>query len=84
MALPKDAVAGLHLRRRRGASAILADGSVRQIDVFAAELFWDGRWTRVLVSALGSEAVVGMKLIAGMRLCIDVMPGGAVELTPLT
>jgi hypothetical protein len=37
----------------------------------------------VLVSAVGDEALVGMRLLAGHELRIEVVPGGVVEVTPL-
>ena len=37
----------------------------------------------VLASAVGNEALVGMRLLAGHELRIAVVPGGAVEITPL-
>jgi hypothetical protein len=42
-----------------------------------------GRWRQVLVYALGSEALLGMELLAGHDLRISVVPGGAVEITAL-
>lgn len=43
---------------------MLADGSVRHFDVYAAEVEWDGAWRPVLVSALGDEVLLGMRLLA--------------------
>jgi hypothetical protein len=37
----------------------------------------------VLVSAVGAEALPGMRLLAGHELRMAVVPGGAVEITPL-
>ena len=62
---------------------MLADGSVQQVDIYAAEIDWDGSWRSVMVAALGDEALVGMRLLAGHELRIAVVPGGAVEITPL-
>jgi clan AA aspartic protease len=76
-------VAALGLARQSGGGAVLADGSVRQFDIYAAEVEWDGGWRPVLVSAVGNEALVGMRLLAGHELRIAVVPGGVVEINPL-
>ena len=63
--------------------AALADGSVRQFEIYAAELEWGQTWRRISVSAVGETALLGMKLLAGHELRIAVVPGGIVEITPL-
>ena len=83
LTLPIPMVTALGLIRQSGSSAVLADGSVRQFDVFAAELAWGGTWRTVLVSAVGNESLLGMRLMAGHKLVIEVVPGGPVEIIPL-
>jgi len=83
LTLPAAAVAALGLVRQSGGGAVLADGSVRQFDIYAAEVEWDGGWRPVLVSAVGDEVLVGMRLLAGYELRVAVVPGGAVEIKPL-
>ena len=83
MTLPAMTVAALGLTRQSVGGAVLADGSVRQFEIYAAEVEWNGGWRSVLVSAVGVEALLGMRLLAGHELRIEVVPGGAVEITPL-
>lgn len=83
LTLPAVAVAALGLVRRSGSQAVLADGSVRQVDLYAAEVEWGGGWRSVLVSAVGDEVLAGMRLLAGHELRIAVVPGGMVEVAPL-
>ncbi len=83
LTLPAAAVAALGLVRQSGGGAVLADGSVRQFDIYAAEVEWDGGWRPVLVSAVGDEVLVGMRLLAGYELRVAVVPGGAVEIKSL-
>jgi clan AA aspartic protease len=83
LALPNTVVAILGLVRQSGGGAVLADGTVRQFDIYAAEVEWDGNWRPVLASAVGDEVLVGMRLLSGHELRIAVVPGGAVEITPL-
>ena len=83
LALPASTIAALGLIQQSGSRAVLADGSSHQLDTFTAELSWDGSWRPVLVYALGSDALLGMRLLARYELRISVVPGGSVEITPL-
>jgi clan AA aspartic protease len=83
LTLPATMLTTLGLARQSGGTAVLADGSVRQFDIFAAEVSWDGAWRTVLVSVLGNEALLGMHLLACHKLGIEVVPGGVVEILPL-
>jgi clan AA aspartic protease len=80
--LPAATVAALGLVRQSGTAATLADGSVRRFDIYAAEVEWGGSWRCVMVSMVGNEPLLGMRLLAGHRLGIDVVPGGSVQIRP--
>lgn len=82
LTLPSADIAALALVRQLSSMATLGDGSVRHFDVHAAEVEWDGSWRPILVSGVGDEALVGMRLLAGHELHIAVVPGGPVEITP--
>jgi clan AA aspartic protease len=83
LTLPMAVVTALGLARQSGSAAVLADGSIRQFDIFAAEVAWGGTWRSALVSGIGNEALLGMHLIAGHKLAIEVVPGGLVEIVPI-
>lgn len=42
LTLSATTVAALRLTRQSGGGAVLADGSVRQFDIYAAEVEWNG------------------------------------------
>lgn len=81
LTLPPAVAAALGLARQSGGSAVLADGSVRPFDVYAAEVDWDGRWRPVLAWVVGAETLLGVRLLAGHQLRIEAIPGGVVEIT---
>jgi len=83
LTLPMAMVIALGLARQSGGTAVLADGSVSQFDIYAAEVAWGGTWRSVLVSAVGNEPLLGMGLMAGHKLLVEVVPGGSVEISPL-
>lgn len=69
--------------RRRG-RAVLADGSEIIFDVYEATVIWDGEPRRVEVDEADSDPLVGMGLLEGYELTVEVVSGGAVaiELLP--
>lgn len=83
LTLPAAMAAALGLVRHSGGQAVLADGSIRQFDIYAAEVAWGAGWRPALVSAIGDEALVGVRLLAGHELRMEVVPGGIVEINPL-
>lgn len=83
LTLPIATVTALRLQCQSGGGAVLADGSFRQFDIYAAEIEWDGVWRPILVSALGDETLLGMRLLVGHELSVAVITGGAVEITRL-
>jgi clan AA aspartic protease len=80
--LPSTIIAPLGLPRKTGGKALLADGTLHSFDVFIAEVEWDGAWKTMLVSAVGDEALLGIKALAGHTLRIELVTGGTVEITP--
>jgi clan AA aspartic protease len=84
LTLPVAAAEALGLERGMGGQATLADGTTRLFDTFAAELEWGGGWRELVVSALGAEVLVGMRLLAGHDLRMRVVPGGVVEVAAVS
>jgi len=82
LTLPSATVATLGLVRHSSSSAVLADGSVSQYDICSADVEWGGAWRSILVSGVGRDPLIGMRLLADHRLIIDVAPGGIVEIIP--
>lgn len=84
LTLPAAVVASLGLTRRSGGRAILADGSSRRFNMFAAEIEWGGSWRGVVASAIGDEPLVGMGLLADHELRVKVVTDGEVLVLPLS
>jgi clan AA aspartic protease len=83
LTLPTFIVRALGLTRRAGGSAVMADGSIRSFDIYAVEIEWDGSPREVLISAVGNEPLLGMRLLQGYELKLQVQSGGVVEITKL-
>lgn len=80
LTLPASTAATLGLVCTSRGTAVIADGSEKEFDVFAAEIEWDGVRRAVLISALGEDVLVGMGLLVGHELRMVVEPGGVVEI----
>jgi predicted aspartyl protease len=63
---------------RRQGRAVLADGSETLFDVYEAEVVWDERLRRVFVDAADTVPLIGMALLDGHELTVQVVDGGGV------
>ena len=81
MTMPQQLIdfLGLHWRRR----GILADGSRIIFDIYEAEVLWDGELRRVAVDCSEADPLVGMSLLRGCELLIQVIKNGSVRIRPL-
>ena len=59
---------------------VLADGSEHDCAVFAGRILFVGEWREVPIMTSGDEALIGMQLIYGSRLTLDVFLDGDVDL----
>ena len=80
VALPPDRIAGLELPLRGVERVSLADGSETLLVVYWGVVHWHG--TALLVPVLETEAgaLLGMALLHGSRLCMDVVQDGPVRI----
>ena len=83
LTLPPGLVAVLALPWLCRQPGILADGTVDFFDVYVATLDWDGQLRTVEVAVADTDPLVGMMLLDGHSLQIDVVLGGSVAITAL-
>ena len=81
LTMPSALVAALELPHESRGHAFLADGLSREFDLYGAEVEWDGQWRKILVSALGDEVLLGMRLLADHEVRLVVTPGAEVVIT---
>jgi clan AA aspartic protease len=80
LSLPPEAIAELNLRWKRRGRAILGDGSECVFNVYEATVIWDGEPRIIPVDEADSDPLVGMSLMQGYQLTIQVAEDGDVEL----
>lgn len=83
LTLPSTVIAALNLRWRSFGRGTLADGSVSVFDVYQAKVEWDGRVRSVFVDEFDATPLVGMALMRGFELKMQVRARGKVTIKRL-
>ena len=84
LSLPSDLIAQLNLRWKRRGRAIIGDGSECVFNVYEALIIWDGDPLTIPVDEADSDPLIGMSLMEGYQLMVQVFEGGLVELNKVT
>ena len=84
LTLPPTFIDALGLAWRTRLDVLLGDGSSRALDVFAATVLWDGRPLAVETAAADVDPLVGMGMLRGYVLEMQVTEDGLVRIEPLT
>jgi clan AA aspartic protease len=83
LTLPPPVIAALGLRWLCRQQGQLADGSVLAFDVYVATVNWHGQARNVEVEDTDAQPLLGMGLMQGSELRIEIVPGGSVIITEL-
>jgi clan AA aspartic protease len=83
LTLPTALMASLAFPRIGVRPATLADGSQVNLEIYDATLLWDGQILNILALAAGGDPLVGMALLYGHTLTIQVVDGGGVTIEAL-
>lgn len=83
LTLPLALVTALGSPWHRRGRALLADGNESVFDIYEATVLWDGRARRVSVDEVDVMPLVGIALLYGYELTIQIVEGGRVLLKPL-
>ena len=78
LTLPPNIIAALALPWRTRALVTLANGLEDECDVHTATIVWDGGVRNILVEAANTDPLVGMALLRGYELRMQVIAGGTV------
>lgn len=80
LTLPPDLISRLGLKHKSRIWGELADGRGDSFDVYEALVFWNGRLLRIPVGSTESDPMLGMALLYGQELVIQVIEGDAVSI----
>ncbi len=81
--LPSKTIARLGLTWRSRGRALLADGSESIFDIHEAIVIWDGQPRRIAIDTVDMIPLVGMSLLDGHELTIQVCDDGKVMIQRL-
>jgi clan AA aspartic protease len=83
LTLPPALIVALGLRWRSVDRGTLADGSECLFDVYEARVVWDGKVRDILVDEADADSLVGMRLLKGYELRMQVRARGKVTIKRL-
>jgi clan AA aspartic protease len=83
LTLPSMLITALGLSWRGRQRVMLGDGSLRFFDVYAATILWDRQVRTVEIDATDTEPLLGMHLLAGHEVRMQVVDGGTVTIEAL-
>ena len=83
LTLPSSLIAALNLQWRSLDRGVLADGSECLFDVYEAQVVWDGAVCRILIDEADTVPLVGMGLLRGHELKMQVCPRGKITIKRL-
>ena len=84
LSLPSSVILSLGLGWRERGRALLADGRESVFDIYEGTVLWDGRARRIPVHEAETIPLVGMSLLQGYELTVQVQSGGSVTIKPLS
>jgi hypothetical protein len=84
LTLPAALVQALHLPWQNVVRGTLADGSTCLLELYEAALLWDRQWRPVLAVQSESAALVGMELLSGFALNMEIRPKGKLTIKRLS
>ena len=83
LSLPSSLVVLLGLVWRRRGRALLADGRESVFDIYEATVVWDGQARRIPMDEAETAPLVGMSLLEGYELTVQVRSAGKVTIRAL-
>lgn len=83
LTLPLDSIRSLGCVYYNSTQYTLADGTEIRLDQYNAVVLWEGVERNILVLEMDGTPLIGMKLLKGNNLNVDVVDGGRVSIQPL-
>lgn len=81
--LPWELIAELGLPFFSTIRGVLGDGSESLFKFYEGTILWDGQLRRISIGATGADPLLGMGLLYGSELTIEVIEGGRVVIREL-
>lgn len=83
LTLPPDLIAKLRLQLSGKSRGVLVDGREITYRTYDGTVIWDGQPLQITIDAVDSDPLLGMGLLYGSELTIEVIEGGGVLIRDL-
>ncbi len=83
LTMPHDMIARFGLPFAAPTLVTLADGNILHVDCYRAIIGWDNQPRTILVIEMEGSCLVGMSLLYGFRVTLDVIDGGNLTIESL-
>ena len=83
LTLPNDLINYLKLQRAGSRHVTLGDGNVVVLDVYLAMVLWHGQQREVLALQADGGPLIGMSLLYGNRVMLEIIDNGDVTIASL-
>ena len=83
LTLPNDLINYLNLQRAGSRHVTLGDGNVVVLDMYFAKVLWHGQEREVLALQADGGPLIGMSLLHGSRLVLEIINNGNVTIESL-
>ena len=83
VSLPRTSIERLGLTDPYAEAVTFANGETEECNIYSATAIWDGERYAVSVYELGPEPLLGMGLLIGARVTMDVHEDGPISIEPL-
>ncbi len=83
LAMPQARIAELGWQYSYPGAVMLADGREIEVDVYQGIVLLEGRERVIQALCMGTDCLIGMALLQGHRLTMDVVAAGPVTISPL-
>ena len=83
LSLPPEIIAGLGLLPNGEMLGILADGTKNRFPIYEAIISWHGQPRVISISAVESHPLLGMGMLHGCELAMQIVEGGEVAIRDL-
>lgn len=83
LTLPPATIVTLDLKWRGSEDVVLGDGCTQRFDVYSTRIIWDAKFRPIKVNEADTDSLVGLGLLYGYQMCIQIKDGGSVKIRSL-
>ena len=83
LTLPPATIVTLDLKWRGSEDVVLGDGCTQRFDVYSTRIIWNAKFRPIKANEADTDLLVGLGLLYGYQMCIQVKDGGSVKIRSL-